>query len=93
MDILSIGYITTRDTNLNESLVPAANNGKLVLLQKNAAAKSRIQTYDTVQTVSSPEEALVALQNSAEELLVIETADPILADEYDDQDIRAGTQK
>jgi hypothetical protein len=90
MDILSIGYITTRDTNLNESLVPAANNGKLGLLQKNAAAKSRIQTYDTVQTVSSPEEALVELQNSAEELLVIETADPILADEYDDQDTQYG---
>ena len=88
MDILSIGYITTRDTNLNESLVSAANNEKLKLLLKNTAVKPRVQTYGTVKTVSSPEEALVALKNSDEKLLVIETSDSISTDEYDDHDAR-----
>lgn len=88
MDILSIGYITTRDSSLNESLVSATDNDKLKLLLKNTAVKPRIQTYDTVQTVSSPEDALVALKNSDEKLLVIETSDFISTDEYDDQDAR-----
>jgi hypothetical protein len=88
MDILSIGYVTSRENYPNKSLVQAKNGEKSKLLLKNTAVKPRIQTYDTVKTVSSPKEALAALKNSTEKLLVIEAAEYISRGEYDDQ----GTQ-
>ena len=88
MDILSIGYVTTRETYPNKSLVHAKNREKSTLLLKNTAVKPRIQTYGTVKAVSSPEEALAALKNSTEKLLVIETSEYISSGEDDLQ----GTQ-
>lgn len=74
MDILSIGYISTNNYYPNKSFVNLKKNTKSNLLLKNTAAKPRIQIYDTLEVVSSPEDALASLKKSDKKILVIEAS-------------------
>ncbi len=86
MDILSIGYISTNTYYPNTSFVNLKNNTKSNLLLKNTAAKPRIQIYDTLEVVSSPEEALASLKKIDKNILVIEAPDYNPNKKYDAED-------